>query len=254
MTKRACVFIDGENLRHSLVDMFEDDGLFSNANYLPSKADWTKFYDWIVAEATNNEAARLRAYWFTIDEVDFYPYGLKKLINERKIQTVVDLLSQHKPFKDKLNGLHDSGLVEELKKIDENLQSERMQFQNRFNGWKTVQNGISLKHRSIEFRRAGAILYNLFQKKLGKEKAVDVRLACDAIMLRDIYEFAIIVSGDQDYVPAAQILKDSGKTVINVAFLKRNGELLPGGARRLNLATDSSLEIPYDTLKGMMGL
>jgi hypothetical protein len=30
------------------------------------------------------------------------------------------------------------------------------------------------------------------------------------LMLRDIYDTAIIVSGDQDYVPAAQVLKDAG--------------------------------------------
>ena len=95
---------------------------------------------------------------------------------------------------------------------------------------------------------------DLFQQRLGKEKAVDVKLACDMIMLRDMYDTAIIVSGDQDYVPAAQILKDSGKTVINVAFLKRNGKLLPGGARQLNIMTDASLNVPYSTLRSYMGL
>jgi hypothetical protein len=73
------------------------------------------------------------------------------------------------------------------------------------------------------------------------------------IMLRKIYDTAIIVSGDQDYVPAAQILKDAGKTVINVAFEKRNRNLLPGGARRLNIVTDASISVPYGVLKTYMG-
>lgn len=79
-------------------------------------------------------------------------------------------------------------------------------------------------------------------------------LACDMLMLRDIYDTAIIVSGDQDYVPAAQVLKDAGKTVVNVSFERRNGDLLPGGARRLNIATDASIRIPYTRLREFMGL
>ena len=59
---------------------------------------------------------------------------------------------------------------------------------------------------------------------------------------------AIIVSGDQDYVPAAQKTQDLGKTVINVAFEKRNGDLLPGGARRLNIRCDDSISIPHAEL------
>ncbi len=73
-------------------------------------------------------------------------------------------------------------------------------------------------------------------------------------MLRETYDTAIILSGDQDYVPAAQILKDAGKTVINVAFKKRNQILLPGGARRLNIVTDASISVPYDVLKTFMCL
>jgi uncharacterized LabA/DUF88 family protein len=58
---------------------------------------------------------------------------------------------------------------------------------------------------------------------------VDVNLGVDMVLFRDIYDVAVIVSGDQDYVPAVQAVKDSGKHVVNVAFLARNGVLLPGG-------------------------
>jgi uncharacterized LabA/DUF88 family protein len=68
-----------------------------------------------------------------------------------------------------------------------------------------------------------------------------VKLACDLLELRENYVAAIIVSGDQDYVPAVQILKDKGKQVVNVDFQRRNGELLPGSARRLNEVCDESI-------------
>jgi hypothetical protein len=68
------------------------------------------------------------------------------------------------------------------------------------------------------------------------------------------FRFSIIVSGDQDYVPAVQALKDCGKTVINATFRTRDGKLLPGGALRLNQATDRNLEIPYNKLKTSLKL
>jgi uncharacterized LabA/DUF88 family protein len=118
------------------------------------------------------------------------------------------------------------------KRIDEfvaELKVRESQFGRRFKGWQVLQDGIAKKHRAIEFRRAGAIRYNLFDKQLGNEKAVDVMLATDLITLKSIYDLAIIVSGDQDYVPAVKSVKDAGKTVVNVAFLTKRNRLLPGG-------------------------
>lgn len=123
---------------------------------------------------------------------------------------------------------------------------------NRFEGWKVIQDGIARKFNSVEFRRSGSITYNLFTRRFRTEKAVDVKLATDLLELRNIYDIGIIVSGDQDYVPAVQAVKDSGKQIINVSFLKRDGKVLPGGARRLNLATDRKIEIPYQEVKKYM--
>ena len=124
----------------------------------------------------------------------------------------------------------------------------------RFDGHIIMQEGIASKHTAVEFRRAGAIRYDLFTDSLGQEKAVDVKLATDLIVLRDIYDTAVILSGDQDYVPAVQVVKDSGKRVVNVAFRARNGSPLPGGARRLNQVTDNSLEIEYATLNSFLNI
>ena len=122
----------------------------------------------------------------------------------------------------------------------------------RFDGWTVMQNGIAGAHKSVEFRRAGAIRYNLYENTLGNEKAVDVKLATDLILLRDIYDMAVIVSGDQDYVPAVEAVKDFGKEVVNVSFLTRKGDLLPGGAWRLNQVTDWSLQVQHSDLKKYM--
>lgn len=132
------------------------------------------------------------------------------------------------------------------------LLARERQMKGRFDGWKVFQEGISGRFDAVEFRRAGAIRYDLFTERLGKEKSVDVKLATDLLELRDIDDAAIIVSGDQDYVPAVQAVKDSGKLTINVSFLQRDGRVLPGGARRLNHATDRTIEMTYDKVRGFM--
>lgn len=76
-----------------------------------------------------------------------------------------------------------------------------------------------------------------------------MNLATDLIKLKDIYDIAIIVSGDQDYVPAVDSVKDFGKHTINVSFQAESGFLLPGGAKRLNQSTDRSSELSYNDLK-----
>lgn len=122
----------------------------------------------------------------------------------------------------------------------------------RFDGWKVFQDAIARRFESVEFRRAGSIHYNLFAQRLGKEKAVDVHLATDLLELRNIYDITVIVSGDQDYVPAVQAVRNSGKQVVNVSFLKRGGQVLPGRARRLNQATDRTIEMGYNSVFGFM--
>jgi len=201
-----------------------------------------------------------------IRHLDFTPYKFPKLelwtgapkgmTHDEVLRGARGILTRGKdnPYKQELDKLQGDGLKTKLEEITEELEERRDIMQARFNGWKTMEDGIATKWDRIEFRRAGAIRYDLFTKQLGTEKAVDVKLATDLIMLRDIYDVAIIVSGDQDYVPAVGVVKDSGKTVINVSFKARNGKLLPGGARRLNQVTDSSIHLKYDELSNYLDI
>lgn len=73
-------------------------------------------------------------------------------------------------------------------------------------------------------------------------------------MLCSNYDLAVIVSGDQDYVPAAQAVKDMGKPVVNVAFEARSGNLLPGGAVQLNQTTDWSVTMNWEALRKLLDI
>jgi len=248
MRKRACVFVDGENFRHTICDLFST---FDRREYLPRQARWEELFDWFVSEASPG-TERVRTYYYAIQWMDFFPFQLGKLRKDpAKLRRI---LSRHKPYQQQFAKLTGSQLAERTDQIVAELQEKKRTMQDRFNGWLAIQNGIARKHRAVEFRRAGAIRYDLFEGSLGPEKAVDVKLATDLICLARNYDVAVIVSGDQDYVPAVQVIKNEGRTAINVAFRTRGGRLLPGGAMRLNQETDDSLEVAYTDLAGYLGI
>lgn len=247
---RVCVFVDGENLRHTICDLYDD---FDPRDYLPKNADWSAIYDYIVDIATDGAGERLRTYWYVVQHFDAYP----RVLPQRN-RTTAELDGWEKANKKVLSeytlpiGVDERTKV--LTEINEDLTLNLEKMRSRFEGWTTLQNGIAQKHRAVEFRRSGAISYNLTNKRLGQEKTVDVNLAVDMVMLKSNYDTAIIVSGDQDYVPAAQAVKNMGKHVINVAFQARSGVLLPGGARRLNHVTDWSIAIDWQKFRDFLGL
>jgi hypothetical protein len=244
--QRACIFVDGENLRHSLVELFPH---FRRDDYLPKTADWEGFFDSLVSEASAE--IRMRTYWYVVDEIDFWPYQIARLERDDPATLEAILRKDHYWLK-KLDGvgctkisLHDAVVT---------LLHRENSMRRRFDGWKQLQNGIAESHDAVEFRRAGSIRYNLFHQSFGQEKGVDVKLATDLLVLNDIFDVGIIVSGDADYVPVVQSVKDWGKHIINVSFLKRGGGVLPGGARRLNRSADRSVAVEYDQMLKFMNL
>jgi len=239
---KVCVFVDGESFRHSIVELFPQ---FRQETYLPKFANWTALYNWLVSTAVKN-GERIRTYWYMIESIDFFPYHFPNPLTSPA--ELKNLLCKHEPYKNELDALDAAVCATRMTQMVEDLRQRQITMQKRFDGWRAIQDGIAMKHEAIEFRRAGAMKCNLFENSLGKEKAVDVKLASDMIILKDIYDAALLVAGDQDYVPAVQVVKDFGKRVVNVAFTTRGGELLPGGARRLSQRTDWSYNIPYNVL------
>jgi len=245
MNKRVCIFVDGENLRHSICDLFPQ---FSGFNYLPKSAEWAKFFDWIAKEVADEKAERVRTYWYVVENIDFSPFDLSRA--RKDLIALEAILSKRPKLKKELSETTSNAeKTKILNEIADDLEEREREMQKRFIGWTHIQGGIENDHKSIEFRRAGSIRYNLYEKELGSEKSVDVKLATDLIRLKDIYDIAVIVSGDQDYVPAVDAIKDFGKHVVNVSFVKEDGYMLPVGARRLNQSTDWCLEVKHDELK-----
>jgi uncharacterized LabA/DUF88 family protein len=246
VNKRVCVFVDGENFRHSMADLFPT--IYRNEDYLPKDAIWGDFFEWLTKAAISFPVERIRTYWYVVQDVDFHPNNLP-FANDDNLNEVHRILIKDEKIRQELSGLTKEQLKPRVIDTCKRIRERQDVFKKRFDGWKKVHQAIEYKCDAIEFRKAGAIRYDCFTKTLGNEKAVDVKLATDMLVLKDIYDLAIIVSGDQDYVPAVQIIKDSGKRVVNIAFKGKDGRILPGGARRLNQRTDWSFDVPYEDAK-----
>ncbi len=241
---RVCIFVDGENFRHSIGGLFKDE--FQKTDYLPKGADWTKLFDYIASESSHL-GLRIRTYWYVVQDIEFYPYSLRKLARQPK--NLNSILSKHPCFQAQLDKFVDvESRMERMLAIVDDLEERQEGIQRRFEGWIRIQGDIATHHDAVEFRRSGIVRYDLFERKFRGEKSVDVKLACDMAFLKDVYDVAVVVSGDQDYVPAVELIKDYGKRVVNVAFRERSGKLHPGRARRLNQATDTSIILEYDVL------
>lgn len=251
---RVCVFVDGENLRHNICDLFSPD-YFDKRDYLPENARWGDFFDKLVAQATDGEGKRVRTYWYAIDLVDPYPFVLKR---ERQNDVAFDewVARNERVLKSSGKWAATAGpdKYRNLAAIHDAMWAERERIKHRFEGFHVIQNRIAQINRAVEFRRSGGISYNLLTRELGSEKTVDANLSIDVVLLKDNYDTALIVSGDQDYVPAVQAAKNFGRHAVNVAFLDKNGSLLPGGAKRLNERTDWSIAVSFDEFREMLGL
>jgi len=98
--RKACIFVDGENLRHSIVDLF--DGEFDKEDYLPKNANWDGFFDQITQQAPWDDCERIRTYWYVVDKVDFTPWGLKKNLS---VDEKLAILQRNKNLSNELQEL-----------------------------------------------------------------------------------------------------------------------------------------------------
>ena len=178
--KRVCIFVDGENFRHSLSHLYPDD--YVSKDYLPVKADWDGLFDHLVEQVASKmgPCERLRTYWYVVQSMDFYP---RQVPDPKKFSTAIKVLRWHPDYRSELDGLKDQPLKNRVEQLTRQMKDRKRAKQERFRGWTDVQEEIALANDRVEFRRAGALKCNLFTNEFSGEKAVDVKLATDLVVL-----------------------------------------------------------------------
>ena len=81
------------------------------------------------------------------------------------------------------------------------------------------------------------------------EKGVDVAMAVDMVRQVGEYDLAIVVSGDYDFLPAIQAVKDRLRRVIVVSVMAGTPPQHQGQARRLKGLCDPQHDIYESDLK-----
>lgn len=81
----------------------------------------------------------------------------------------------------------------------------------------------------------------VFKRRDGKSKQVDIALASRMVLeaARDNYDIALLIAGDEDYVPAVEAVKGLGKSVYLIFFDAPGGGLAP----ELRRASDTFLNV-----------
>lgn len=259
MKEKICIFIDGENLRHSIKGLFPDH--YNNTHYYPF-ADWDLFIKAIVQLTSRkinlnaDHAKLIRCYWYVINELFFDKEYTKDYFKSQKVH---DKLKYYKRVASSVAKKEilptDSKIQAILKECEDLLQGNQKSIEKQLESWSQIQSTIQLKYTQIQFQKFGYLKTRL-DDGAGKisfdgEKGVDIKLATDLITMNKIYDIAILVSGDADYIPAIHAIKNLGKQVVIVDFKTKHGKFLPGGAVKLREHADFSFSINYETMLGI---
>lgn len=210
-------------------------------------ANWRDFF---LSLSSGHGWELVRVYSYVTREIDYWPYKVPFEWEKKKdfFQRfhIIDRLSEQ--------GFHVADSNEGLKSIEKELGRRRQVIQRRADGWKNIHASIERRFDQIQFQRFGTIQYDLVKRSFGTEKGVDTQLATDLITLSDIYDVALLVSGDADYIPPVSAVKNMGKLVFSVSFLTSDGTKLPGGAWRLERSVDGQIELPFELIRDRLGV
>ena len=205
--KKVTVFIDGQNLWHSLRDI----GLRE------SDIDWNK----LINSLLTDDDELVRSYWFRplkIQEIELRFNGFA----QRYLRTNFDKSTATAHCKSLKSKKLDGDIFKQISSeftLSKNWLSDQKQT---FSQVDEKYSQIATKYDDLEIYRTGILKVDPFKRTIISEKGVDVALA--VIMakgaLQDKYDKAILISGDFDYQEAVQVVKDATKKIHIVRFHK----------------------------------
>ena len=225
MPYRFMIFVDGSNLfgvgKHLNVEFKDYERLFS---YLFEAG----FKDWSVSFHGAPPTAQLvRTYWYVVGSIDEWDLTDPKAQAHLRRQFEED--REIRPLWLRTAG---QSLAEKGKPHDNHAVAEEAwslcfrDFEDWYNKKLQILDGMSRFHYAveastdfIEVRRVGHWKVNFLHKTL-EEKGVDTSFAVDMATMSSSYDVALLISGDADGIPSVKYVKNAGKQVGAVEFLK----------------------------------
>lgn len=248
---RLSVFVDGPNLVGSLKKL--------NANVEVEK--YESFYRYIIEESLavwnrctingNFPIALQRVYWYCVGSIDKFNFKDPKSLNylNEQFHANKDLKSMYMAQAGKDNPQKTPKETAEiaynifLKKSSE-WYATRAKLVDGFHGF---YNHVRSESDFIEIIPCGHWKLNLLTQQV-EEKGVDTKLSVDIVTMTQNYDIALIMSGDADTIPSVDYIKNMGKHVGVVEFIKGSPPESKGkqSSRRLSAVADFVVKI-YET-------
>lgn len=181
--KEAILFIDGNNLYHNL----------KNMHLKPSDISFKKLISFIAKH-------------FKCNIKDTYYYN--------SIPDIRDGQSTYYSHLSYMNSLEKQGIKVHLRKLQSHSTKEHLK--EKYEILDTLE--LCKNCKPIVKANCSDCIGSI--KK--KEKGVDVRMAIDMIKgaIRNEYDFPIIFSGDADFIPAMELVKELKKDVFSVSLIR----------------------------------
>src|SRR5262249_51763 len=237
MSDRYVMFVDGSNLfgvgKHLQLEFDDYEKLF---RYIFIKCVDDRNFSFLKPDS--NDAQLVRVYWYVVGSIDDWDLSNPKA--QVHLQRLFDSDREIRPIwmKAAVQSLREAGKpVTQQTIADEAWALCFRDFQDWYLRKKEILEGMSRFHYAvesstdfIEIRRVGHWKVDFLHKSL-EEKRLDTSFAVDMVSMLPSYDVAILVSGDADGIPSVAHVKNSGRHVGAIEFLKG----YPPEARAKNL-------------------
>lgn len=218
MTKFA-IFVDGSNLHGSL-------------KTLRCRIDeYDKFYKFILKKAvemwsssivSGQENIRLiRTLWYVVGSIDNWD-----LNNEKVKEKIFEWYQRDRETQNKYlalakiqNGSNDSIETRAWNLCFEEIKNWYFAKKSNIDEQKNFHFGVSSSTDFIDIIQCGHLKVDILRKNL-EEKGLDTFLAVDMVSLMETYDVALVISGDADSIPSIERIKQRGKHVGVIEFIK----------------------------------
>lgn len=226
MGHKFMMFVDGSNLfgvaKHLAVQFDDYEKLY---RYIFEKCvdDWRRAF-----HGDEKPIAQLtRVYWYAVGSIDEWDLASPKA--QQHLKQMFDADREVRPNWLKVAGqaLHDAGKPPDQQRIAteawslcfEDFRDWYSRKRATLEGMQRFQFAIEAQTDFIEVRRVGHWKVDFLHKAL-EEKRLDTSLAVDMVTMLPAYDVALLISGDADGIPSVNYVKNSGRHVGAVEFLK----------------------------------
>lgn len=249
MIHRFIMFVDGSNLlgvgKYIGLEFDDYEKLYRHL-FEKSIDEWRRSF----AGGPNMPAQLTRVYWYAVGSMDEWDLGTQKVEEHLRRQFDSDRDTKSTWTKLAAQSLREGGKpTDEAAVRDEAWRMCFRECQDWYDKKRTLLDGMRRFYHAveaqtdfIEIRRVGHWKVNFFSKSL-EEKRLDTSFAVDMVAMMPAYEVAVLISGDADGIPSVNHVKNSGRHVGAVEFLKG----YPPEARAKNLSPKLKIAADFVT-------